>query len=399
MPRIKRKCPALPPPVVCDYPAEVNVLDGVVYDSGAKTGNFDENARNVDPGEVMVLTGVNYKIKNVAKAGLFDEDARNVDPTEALVIKNTLYRIKNVGKSGTFDEDARNVDPTEALVIKNTNYKIKNVAKVGSFDEAARNIDPAEANVADGVAYKIQNVAKTGLLKPQLPKTDQVSTFGLPACDGVYQDGNPISPRFVDNGDNTVSDKATGLMWIKRPELIIPDGLNANNIGVEKGDYGAEVEYDAGDIVTDSVDGSAWVCLVGYTSSVETDFSTERGGAGSGKWSATASVWAQSNYSGGVDPKYQTWNDAVINIPAMTKSLHADWKLPNIKQLMSIVNYENVSPAIDTGIFPNTKSDYYWSSTVYAGDSGGAWGVVFVNGDVSGYFRVSNFFVRPVRQY
>jgi hypothetical protein len=324
MPRIKRKCPPL---VVCDYPTEPNVLLGVAYDGGAKNGSFDENARNVDPVEANVLVGVNYKIKNIAKAGSFDENARNTDPTEALVIKNTNYKIKNVAKVGTFDEDARNVDPGESNVILNTNYKIKNAAKVGSFDEAARNNDPGEANVADGVGYKILNAAKTGTLKPQLPKTDQLTSYATDD-DGDLQDGNPVSPRFIDNLNNTLDDKASGLQWIQ-------DHAAIGTVG-------------------------------GY------------------------------NFAAGM-----SWANALLAVAALNVANYAghnDWRLPNIKQLQSVVDYGRVGPAINP-IFSNCQSDYYWSSTTYAGNTDGAWIVGFGSGFVNYYGKTLSYFVRPVRQY
>jgi hypothetical protein len=330
MPKIKRKCPACPPPnVVCDYPTEPNVLVGVAYDSGAKNGSFDENARNVDPAEANVLNGVGYKIKNVAKSGTFNEAARNTDPTEALVIKNTNYKIQNVVKVGTFDEDARNVDPTEALVIKNTNYKIKNVAKVGSFDEVARNTDPTEANVADGVGYKTLNVAKTGTLKNLLPKTGQVASEE-DYDDGYYHltIGNNVSPRLINNVDNSIDDKATGLQWVK-------DHAAIGTVG-------------------------------GY------DFSA-----------------------------YMTWDNALLAVNELNIANylgHSNWRLPNIKELMSIVDYGRVGPAIDP-LFLNTQNNYYWSSTMYAGNTTLAWNVNFYRGYVGYNGRSDHYYVRPVRQY
>ena len=113
------------------------------------------------------------------------------------------------------------------------------------------------------VDYKIKSVTKTGTLKFYLPKTGQITSYA-DYDDGYYHlsIGNATSPRFIDNEDNTISDRATGLMWINRPELIIPHGLNVNDVGVEKGDWTSEVSYVAGDIVTDSNDSSAWICLI-----------------------------------------------------------------------------------------------------------------------------------------
>jgi hypothetical protein len=35
--------------------------------------------------------------------------------------------------------------------------------------------------------------------------------------DGWFQAGNPRKTRFVDNGNGTISDRATGLTWVKEP--------------------------------------------------------------------------------------------------------------------------------------------------------------------------------------
>jgi len=49
-----------------------------------------------------------------------------------------------------------------------------------------------------------------------LPRTGQTTSYAT-GDDGYFQAGNPRSTRFVDNGNNTVSDRATGLMWVKEP--------------------------------------------------------------------------------------------------------------------------------------------------------------------------------------
>jgi hypothetical protein len=35
--------------------------------------------------------------------------------------------------------------------------------------------------------------------------------------DGEYQDGESVDPRFTDNGDGTVTDNLTGLIWLQDP--------------------------------------------------------------------------------------------------------------------------------------------------------------------------------------
>ena len=42
----------------------------------------------------------------------------------------------------------------------------------------------------------------------------------------------------------------------------------------------------------------------------------------------------------------------------------SDWRLPTREELRSIVDYGTYDPAIDTTLFPNTRSDFYWSATI-----------------------------------
>lgn len=56
------------------------------------------------------------------------------------------------------------------------------------------------------------------------------------------------------------------------------------------------------------------------------------------------------------------------------------WRLPNVKELTSIVDFSTMRPAIDAAAFPGTASWWYWSSTPYAVDRSFAWAVDFEYG-------------------
>ena len=78
------------------------------------------------------------------------------------------------------------------------------------------------------------------------------------------------------------------------------------------------------------------------------------------------------------------------------------WRLPNVKELASIVDRSRSNPAIDPLAFPATPSNAFWSSSPYVGSSSGAWGVYFSIGYVfNGYryndFRSDGLLVRLVR--
>ena len=47
----------------------------------------------------------------------------------------------------------------------------------------------------------------------------------------------------------------------------------------------------------------------------------------------------------------------------------SDWRMPTVKELQSIADYNQINPSIPTAYFPNTVASDYWSSTAYAGDT------------------------------
>jgi len=75
-----------------------------------------------------------------------------------------------------------------------------------------------------------------------------------------------------------------------------------------------------------------------------------------------------------------TWQDAISHCEELTLDGHNDWRLPNIRELDSIVNSRKVDPAIYSA-FENTSLDnYYWSSTTDAQERSVAWGITFHHG-------------------
>jgi len=99
-----------------------------------------------------------------------------------------------------------------------------------------------------------------------------------------------------------------------------------------------------------------------------------------------------------------TWENAQIYCEDQigttgTYAGYSDWRLPNIKELVSIVKYDaNISaPYIDQTYFPNTQSNAYWSSTAYPVYTGHAMSVYFSYGLVFSIDKNSTYYVRCVR--
>jgi hypothetical protein len=147
----------------------------------------------------------------------------------------------------------------------------------------------------------------------------------FPRQDGAYQAGCPSEERFLDNGDGTVTDKCTGLIWQKETADIDEDGAIGD-----------------GDLLN--------------------------------------------------------WQDALKYCESLDLADHRNWRLPNMRELQSIIDYGRINPAIDP-IF-GTALDWYWSSTSYVDSSVYAWGVRFNSGHVgdSGHDgKVLRYYVRAVR--
>ena len=85
-----------------------------------------------------------------------------------------------------------------------------------------------------------------------------------------------------------------------------------------------------------------------------------------------------------------TWQ-AALNAAATigTYKGYNDWRLPNLKELRSLVEECRINPSINEFAFPNTPSLFFWSGSPDAGGAANAWGVNFASG--SAFFLSRNF--------
>ena len=92
-----------------------------------------------------------------------------------------------------------------------------------------------------------------------------------------------------------------------------------------------------------------------------------------------------------------TWPDAMAEADRIRFADYADWRLPTLRELSSIIDHSCRSPAINLRTFPDTPTSWYWSSTRYAYQNTLSWGVYFDMGyqDYSGRYLPSH--VRLVR--
>ena len=109
---------------------------------------------------------------------------------------------------------------------------------------------------------------------------------------------------------------------------------------------------------------------------------------------STGLMWQQAGSA-----NYMDWEHALAYCEGLNLGGYTDWRLPNEKELRSLVDYSRYNPAINTTYFPNTVtvSSFYWSSTTYASNADYAWGVYFHYGYHSHYDKSDSYDVRAVR--
>ena len=152
-----------------------------------------------------------------------------------------------------------------------------------------------------------------------VPKTGQKTSFAT-GDDGDLEMGvSSPDPRFTDNGNGTVTDNLTGLMWTKDAQQI----------------------------------------------------------------------------SGTRD-----WYQAINECNGLSFANHDDWRLPNVRELHSLIDFANDPPLPLGHLFYNVQlSNYYWSSTTDRRGSGNltAWYVGIFCGSVNTWGKDTNYFVWCVR--
>jgi len=111
---------------------------------------------------------------------------------------------------------------------------------------------------------------------------------------------------------------------------------------------------------------------------------------------ATGLMWQQATASGTF-----TWQQALVYAESLNNEKfagHHDWRLPNIHELQSILDYTRWQPAsIDITYFPDTVADDYWSSTTSVSYASQAQYVYFGGGNVGELNKWVDFYVRCVR--
>lgn len=107
----------------------------------------------------------------------------------------------------------------------------------------------------------------------------------------------------------------------------------------------------------------------------------------------------------------QTWNDSSNSCDGeltqrnwleASQQVPDGWRLPNIKELVSIMEYGCANPAINLSVFPATPVGTYWSSTAATRSplrrvDNSTWSLSTQDGTTDQRFRSTELYVRLVK--
>jgi len=91
------------------------------------------------------------------------------------------------------------------------------------------------------------------------------------------------------------------------------------------------------------------------------------------------------------------WSAALATAKNANFAGHSDWRLPNKKELESIVESCGYNPAINQTLFPATPASVFWSGSSYVPVPTYAWYVYFGDGDTHADDKAVGVYVRLVR--
>lgn len=131
--------------------------------------------------------------------------------------------------------------------------------------------------------------------------------------------------------------------------------------------------------------------MIGFSSFLTADFTRDANSIVTD--STTGLEWQDNNISGTMN-----WQDAIDHCEGLSLGDHDDWRLPNINELISLVDDSKYNPSIDTNAFQNTSTQNYWSSSTDASSTERARTVSFEDGNQLHYLgKGLSYQVRCVR--
>jgi len=296
-------------------------------------------------GNVVAAAGTAV-VANVYTGKTFSTGAGALTGTMAAIGASTYTPgTSNQAISAGYHAGAGSVSGDASLVAGNIRGGSAGSAGVSLFGVAGStsvaNTGTATATSSDlrhGKTAYVSGAAVTGAYDPgsapaRVAKTGQTTTYTAGDDGHLGVGAGKVTPRFTKNNNGTVTDNLTGLIWLE----------NADCFSLRN-----------------------WATALNDANTL-----------------ASAACGLSDGSSAG------------------------QWRLPSDQELATLVDYAFVNPAVPntagTGQwtagapFTSVQSNYYWSSTTYAGNTTIAWYVSLNDGNVYTVSKASTYYVWPVR--
>ena len=270
------------------------------------------------------------------------------------------------------------------------------------------------------------SAAAQGLVRSMLRLPDTHQTTSFTTTFGEDADYTIHAPYFLVNGDGTLTDTITGLMWQQADggEMTIESAmiyvdtltvggytdwrlpnaheafsimdLSANNPALDLNAFAptdAEYWWTSDRQANDS--NKVWVTNAGGGIGNHPKSETISAGgvkrfhvravrdlstpdtlpsqfihlqSGVATDTLTSLIWQRGHATDTL-----TWENALIYADTLTLGGFSDWRLPNVKELRSISDVHLIGPCLDGGVFGNEGARKYWSSTTLQSQPTKSW--------------------------
>lgn len=107
--------------------------------------------------------------------------------------------------------------------------------------------------------------------------------------------------------------------------------------------------------------------------------------------------WQESEQRCTGDAVRLSWSEALLVSATVGEAGQTEWRLPDVKEAMSVVERRCVDPAIDVLLFPAANSENLWTSTTGHASAAEAWVIAMYSGKNNLKRKDQQLYLRLVR--
>ena len=107
--------------------------------------------------------------------------------------------------------------------------------------------------------------------------------------------------------------------------------------------------------------------------------------------------WDSASKSCSGTPQQLDWSEALLEGKRSTLAGYSTWRLPNAKEVLTLIERSCVDPAINLTAFPASNSENIWTGTTTVNEPERAWAIAMYSGKNNTKDKNTRLYVRLVR--